>query len=323
MELADIKIGSEFSDVHALVVDKKAGTTKDGKPFLELNLRSGNTLIRCVKWNYDAERYDHLVSVGSMVKISGKGSPYRGETQGTIDKIEKSDKSALDYAQRSRFDLETLYSRLIDVVNGFTDPMLKHVTLTMLTEYKEKFCAAPAATGVHHSWTGGLLEHTYSMTALASRVCKYYHDQYGTRYFSKDRVLAGTILHDFGKIFEYDTSTPAFKKTGSGLLVNHIVKTPIIVYNVATKWFTEAGEDYSKFERERDHLIHLIASHHGTLEFGSPVVPQSLEAVILHQIDMLDSHFVHALMAVEGEAGDVEGFSKRPAYGDRVQFLMP
>lgn len=332
MELSEIKAGRDFVDVHALVGHKSTATTKTGKAYADITLKDGGTSLKCKKWSYNAEKYDEMLTPGKVVKVTGSAATFNGELQGTIDSLEPSDKAPGDFAQKTRFQVEVLYAKIMEVISGFEDPMLKYVASTLLTKYQEDFCKAPAATGVHHCWFGGLLEHTYSMVALASRITKYYHDQYGSKYFSRDRVLCGVILHDLGKIFEYNSSTPAFKRQPGGVLANHIVRVPILVYNIATEWYNEALDSgslveaeypWGKFDRERDHLIHILASHHGTQEWGSPVTPSSMEAVLVHQIDKLDSGFMQVLMALEGEDGDIEGFTKKAAYGDRAIYLKP
>lgn len=325
MDLADIKAGLAFIDVHALVIQKSTGTTKTGKIYADVTLRDGNFTLKCKKWSYNAEKYDEILASGKVVKISGTADLYNNELQGTITLADASDRSPNDFARKSRFDSETLFAKIIEVIDTFEDPLPKYVASTLLHQYKDDFCRSPAALGLHHSWFGGLLEHTYSMVALASRIGKYYQEQYGMGNFSRDRLLCGIMLHDLGKIFEYDSSTPAFKMTASGVLVNHLVKGPILVYEAATKWYDNHGrylEGYpsAKFEHERDLLVHLIASHHGKIEWGSPVMPSCLEAILIHQIDKIDSSVMHALEFMEGEDGEVEGFSKR-CYMEKVQYL--
>jgi len=327
MKLADIKTDMLFSDLHALITQKSTGTTKTGSAYADITLGDGNTSIKCKKWTYNADKYDEITAIGKVIKVSGKSSMYNGELQGTLDMIEPSDKSPAEFAKKSRFDSETLYAKLIGVIDGFEDPLPKYIATKLLTQHKEEFCKAPAAIGIHHAWFGGLLEHTYSMVALASRICRFYQDQYGP-IINRDRLLFGVLFHDFGKIFEYDSSTPAFKMKPGGVLMNHIVRCPIIIYQAAAEYCNEAMasggmayEEYPAFERERDLLIHLIASHHGSLEFGSPVIPSCLEAVLLHQIDMVDCKFMHALDLIEnGKDGVVEGFSER-SRTEKAQYL--
>ena len=123
---------------------------------------------------------------------------------------------------------------------------------------------------------------------------------------------------------EYDMANLTFKTTPQGLLSNHIVKGAILVHEAAQIWYVENKETVAAdaFGFERDQLVHLVSSHHGSLEFGSPVVPQTLEAVLLHQLDMIDSQFMHALDMAEGKTGDVLGFSEKSKFKGNPRFLQ-
>jgi 3'-5' exoribonuclease len=325
MEISDVKDGTLFYDLHALVVKKTLGVTKTGKDFADILLRSGNDVLKCKKWNYNTAKYDDLLTVGNVVKVSGEASLYQDEIQGKLETIEPSDKSPEDFARRTRFDVDKLYSDIMLIIDSFTEVLPQYVAFNLLTTYKTEFCRAPAAKGVHQPWLGGLLEHTHSMLSLALPIINHYQAKYGLRYFSRDLILCGVVIHDLGKIFEYDTSTPAFKLTPNGLLANHIVRGSILVHEAAEAWYRSEVEknktpDKLIFERARDHLIHLVASHHGTHEWGSPVLPSTLEAIILHQLDKLDSSFMHALDLVENKEGEIAGFSER-SWIEKVQFL--
>jgi 3'-5' exoribonuclease len=319
MELAEIRPNQLFSNVHALVVKKSVKQTKDGKPYAEITLQHDQVSILAMKWSYNAEKYDSILAEGTVIKVSGKGGTYNGNMQLILDSIEPSDKHISEFAKKSRFDADSMFSSLTALVNSFEDPMLRYTVGTLLNQHKTSFCTSPAATSNHHNWYNGLLEHTFSMASLASRVIKHYQSLYGEEHFSRDLVLSGIILHDFGKIFEYDASTPAFRKTLEGVLMNHIVKTPILVYNMASDWYDEfiaSGSDtqeypQERFELTRTHLIHILASHHGKMEYGSPMLPSSLEAKIVHEIDMIDSAFMGSLMLLESrDSGDIEGMTK-------------
>jgi 3'-5' exoribonuclease len=197
------------------------------------------------------------------------------------------------------------------MIGTFTEPLPAYVADLLLTTYKDEFCKAPAATKMHQPWVGGLIEHTHSMLSIALPIIAHYQNKYSSsKYFSRDKVLFGIIMHDFGKIFEYDVDSPTFQKTLLGKLENHIVKGPILIHEAAMTWYryNVATIDFD-FELEKAHLIHLVATHHGKLEYGSPILPATLEALLLHQIDMLDSQFMHALELVEGKTGS-EGFSE-------------
>jgi len=311
MYLSDInKPNIMFYDVHAIVTQKAINKTKTGSDFAAITIQDGNTSIKGNKWSYNADKYDELLTIGSVVKVGGKTKLYNGTVSVEFDTIEPSDKSPNDFLRRTRFDVSKMYGDIMAILNTFTEPLPAYVAKHLLTKYKEEFCIAPAATNMHQPWIGGLLEHTYSMLSLALPIIGHYQSKYGSHYFSRDKVLFGVIIHDLGKIFEYDLTSPSFQKTKLGKLENHIVKCPILIHEAAMEWHRiNAATLNFDFELEKAHLIHLIVTHHGKLEFGSPIVPASLEALLLHQIDMIDSQFMHALELVEGKAGSL-GFSE-------------
>jgi 3'-5' exoribonuclease len=327
MLLADIKENNQlFANVHALIIKRSNKVTKTEKPFVELLLQHDQLTMKAIKWSYNAEKYDSICVEGNVVKIDGKSNEYDGLLQITIDNMVLSEKQPSDFAKRSRFEVDSMYKVITSCIESITDPMIKYVTSSIHEQYREEFCLSPAATTYHHNWYNGLLEHTYNMASLALRITKHYHSTYGQEHFNKDIVMGGVLLHDIGKIFEYDFSTPAFKKTLEGVLMNHIVKTPILIFNAAEEWFVANGSEETypraKFEIMRTHLIHIIASHHGKLEFGAPILPASLEAKLVHEIDMLDSAFMGCLMALEStESGKVVGMTKG-GYGSTA-YLRP
>ena len=325
MELSDLnKAGILFYDVHALVANKTIGTAKNGKEFANIPLKAGSATVRGIKWSYNAEKYDELLTTGTVVKVSGKSEMYNNDISFTFETIEPSDKKPEDFVRRTRFDVARMYADIQAVLGTFTEPLPKFIADYLLTNHKDEFCRAPAAMGMHQAWVGGLLEHTHNLLSLALPIVTHYQNRYGSQHFSRDKVLFGVIVHDLGKIMEYDIANLTFKTTPNGLLSNHIVKGAIMVHDAASFWFHGNREtvDVAQFEFMRDQLVHLVSSHHGTLEYGSPVVPQTLEALLLHQLDMIDSQFMHALDMVEGKQGDVLGFSDRSKFKGNPRFLQ-
>ena len=324
MKLSEIKNNQMFYDVHALVTKMTIATTRTGKDYADVVLRDGNTILPCKKWNFNTLKYGHILNVGAVVKVSGKCDTYQGALQGNLETIEASDKSPEDFTQSTRFSIDEMYSDIMKILESFTEVLPKYIAHTLLTKYKTEFCRSPAALGVHQAWVGGLLEHTHNMLSLALPIVGLYQSKYGHHVVSRDKVLFGVIMHDFGKIFEYDSSGAAFKMKAGGILANHIVKCPIIIHETAMEWyasgFSKTMPSDFNFEFELDQLIHLIVTHHGKQEHGSPVVPATLEAVLLHHIDLVDSKFMTAFEHAQGKSGEIEGFSART---HKVQYLQP
>jgi len=192
-------------------------------------------------------------------------------------------------------------------------------TLIATPAVRNLFKRSPAATGVHNNWVGGLLEHVTSMLKIAEGVVEHYK-KYRPE-LSREKVIFGVIFHDIGKIVEYDQENPSFDKTPLGFLTNHIVLGPAWIYEAANSYRVE--DRHPNFKKERAHLMHLVASHHGCNEWGSPVPPATLEAIVLHHIDNLDSKFMHALSLIETaeKKSDSEQVSEYSRF-EKVKFLV-
>jgi len=251
MELSEIKAGTLFYDIHALVESKSTNTTKTGKLYADVTLKDGKCALKCKKWSYNADKYDGILSPGKTVKVAGEASLYLGDLQATLTAVEASDRSPDEFARRTKFDVEKLFMDIMAIVNSFQEELPKYIASELLTKYKKEFQTCPAALGVHQAWIGGLIEHTYNMLSMAMPIVHYYQKVYGVTGFSQDKVLFGIIMHDFGKIFEYDSSSPAFKMRPEGVLLNHIMRGSLLINETANKWiYKQFGDDVDQLERD-------------------------------------------------------------------------
>lgn len=304
----------------SLLVEKsEAKTTRNGKAFLGLSLRDEGGSIRCNLWDYDPARHAH-VKEGLVVEVDGIIEDYQGTMQLKLNSIAPSAKSADLFAKRTRFDVETMWKELVDTVGTFKEPLTRFVAEEILLKHAEFIAAykrAPAARIVHNAYYGGLLEHVWSLCQIAEPVIKHYQGHYCDK-ISRDKVLFGLLLHDAGKIVEYDYNVPTFPYTPIGVFTNHMVLGPAWVFETANK-YPAKGPD---FKMERSHLMHVLAAHHGQIEWGSPVAPASIEAILVHHLDNLDSKVMHALALIEGKPGPIVGFSER-SFFEKTQYLVP
>lgn len=318
MKLIDLEIGAAFGNLHVLVEKKSEGVTKSGKPYLNLTVRDDSRSLNGKVWDYSREFHGDVLD-GSVVCIDGAVDEYQGAPQLRINTITPSSESITKFAKSTRFDVSEMWSRLVDIVGTFKEPLTKFVAEEILLKHEnfvDAFKKAPAAKTVHNAWYGGLLEHVISLCGIAEPVIQHYQSRYKMN-LSRDKVLFGLIMHDAGKVIEYDYSKPSFGYTKIGKLTNHIVIGPAWVYETANRFPTKDAN----FKLERAHLMHLLAAHHGTEEWGSPVKPSSLEALLVHHLDNLDSKMMHALELVEAEApGDIPGFSAR-SYFEKTSYL--
>jgi 3'-5' exoribonuclease len=250
-------------------------TTRDGRPFLLCTLSDKTGQMGAVLWDVPDEMM-RWVQAGIVVKVNGRVVLYKDALQINASDMAPAEQPDLtDFLPASARPREEMKAELQQHINSLKQPWQDLLIYIFLDDdFLNSFANAPAARTMHHAYIGGLLEHTLSMAAVAEMLAKHYP------YVNRDLLLAGTLLHDMGKAIEY-TTDPSFAFSDDGRLVGHIVRAVVIVEKAA-----EAVQMDAETLRL---LVHMILAHHGTNEWGSPVVPKTLEAILLHQIDLLDS----------------------------------
>lgn len=284
---------------------------KAGKFFvLDVGNKSGN--ITAKYWGgADEKRLISLFSelrVGDIVKISGQTrfdlrekqlaihineKPRYGAPTGYIKKVDPSRVDISEFLPAAERDVDEMFDDLMNYVNGIENKDLKRLLRSFFEDEKfvKDFKMAPAAKVKHHNYIGGLLEHVLGVVRICTNLCEFYPT------LDKDLLVTGAILHDIGKIPEYALSG-SIDFSERGILVGHIVLGDEIV--------TGAIERLGDFpETLKLKLSHMILSHHGTREFGSPKRPKFGEAVALHHADFLDSDVKGILQRID-EYGEVE-----------------
>lgn len=269
-----------------LVSRKQLDTTRHGDPYLRMTLRDKTGDIEGRVWD-DADRLAGRFEADDFVQVRAQVSSYKGELQLKIDDIQPvdaADTNPADFMPQSQWEPNELLEQLRELLDDeiTADPVRRLLDAILGDEERANaYKRAPAATNNHHNYIGGLVEHTLSMARLAVQICDHYQHYY-PGFVDLDLVLAGCVLHDIGKIDElgYERS---FNYTTHGQLVGHVSAGATLVKQVADD--IEPPIDDTLV----DHLRHLVLSHHGKQEFGAPVTPKTPEALVLHQIDMLDS----------------------------------
>ena len=279
-----------------LVKSKEVKSKKTGEPYLALTLgdRSGEL---------DAKMWDNVEDVEStfdrddFIKVKGLVQIYRNRPQLTIHKLRPCQDGEIDFADyfpKTTKDVEVMFEELLGIVDGIETQPLRELLMSLLMdeEFATQFKQAPAAKSLHHAWLGGLLEHTLSLCKLCKLVVQNYDG------IDLDLLLAGAVVHDIGKTQEL-AYTRSFSYTNEGQLLGHmILELDIVNQKIA---------QIEDFPRELKTLIqHLIISHHGEYEFGSPKLPMFPEALILHCLDNLDSK-VEAMQMILRADPNVEG----------------
>jgi len=275
--IKNIRPGDKVVDTF-LVTEKNLAFSQKGSPYLNLRLKDRTGELDGKVWD-NATDWERVFDRGDVIRIHSRAVNYKNAVQLSVLSLQKVDDSAVDladYFPRARGDIEQMFAELLAFVAGIETPCLKALLDAFFRDEKTAalFKRAPAAKGFHHVYIGGLLEHTLSVTKLLDLTTQH------NRGNNRDLLLTGGILHDIGKIHEYSYDR-IIDYSDQGRLIGHIV---ISVEMVDARI---AGLDFP--EQLAMELRHLILSHHGLLEYGSPKRPKTLEALVVHYIDDLDA----------------------------------
>jgi 3'-5' exoribonuclease len=279
-----------------VVVSKQVKPKKTGEPYLALTLGDRTGQIEAKMWDNVEESIDAFEQ-DDFLKIKGLLNKYKNRFQITIHKLRRladSEVDFSDYLPKTTKDIGELWQTLAGFVASFQDPHLKALVEAFMAdpEIAEAYRNAPAAKSLHHAYIGGLLDHVVSLSRSCDLLCRNYPQ------INRDLLLTGAFLHDIGKIHEL-TYNRSFSYTTRGQLLGHMV---IELEMLHAKIAQVPG-----FPDELKTLVeHLIISHHGQYEFGSPKLPMFPEALMLHYLDDLDSK-MESMRAHFERGGDPEG----------------
>jgi 3'-5' exoribonuclease len=294
-ELAGFEEGKLF-DSFFLVLAKQQRTTKTNKPYLNLILGDKTGQLEGRVWEPGDPRIAREFERGDIVKARGSVSRFDDRLQMKVDQVRKAQPTEvdkMDLLPSTTYDVAALWSQLQGFVQSFTEPDLKRLLTTLLADpaLAQAYREAPAARQLHHAWLGGLLEHVVSLCSLADRVAPHYP------ILHRDLLLTGVILHDIGKVRELSWEV-GFDYTIEGTLLGHI--------QMGTALAEQTIDSLPNFpSRLKTLVLHMILSHHGKLEFGSPKLPMIPEALVLNFLDDLDAKM--QAMAGEFEKSAREG----------------
>jgi 3'-5' exoribonuclease len=298
-DLAGFDEGKNF-DGYFLLTSKQQRTTKANKPYLSLTLCDKTGQLEGRVWDPGDPRIAKDVVRGDIVKARGSVSRFDDRVQMKVEQLRRAmtgEADKTDLMPATTFDVDALWSELLGFVDSFTQPDLKRLLTTLLADpaLAQAYREAPAARQLHHAWLGGLLEHVVSLLNLADRVAPHYP------LLHRDLLLTGVILHDIGKVKELAWDI-GFEYTVEGSLLGHIQIGIALVEKTI-----DALPGFP--ERLRTLVVHMILSHHGKLEFGSPKLPMIPEAIVLNFLDDLDAKMQavtneFAKSAKEGKAAD-------------------
>jgi 3'-5' exoribonuclease len=303
------------------VRSKQLRSRKDGGQYMAVTLGDRTGQIESRMWENFAEAAPGF-ETGDVVKVRAEVCRFNDRLQLNLEKLRRANADEFelaDYVPQTSKNVDELWSSLVRSVDSFTDPWLQRLVRSFLDDplMATAFREAPAAKSLHHAWIGGLLEHVVSLVAICDLAAHHYPE------INRDLLLTGAILHDIGKLEELRWGT-TFDYTLEGHLVGHIA---LGVVMIEKKLASLPG-----FPPQLRMLVeHIVLSHHGRLEFGSPKVPMIPEAVLFHYLDDLDAK-MHTMrgeferqQAQGGEAGEMTDWVRsldRPLL-NTATFLKP
>jgi 3'-5' exoribonuclease len=275
--------GDSVEEVY-LASEKQLRANRNGNLYLQLELRDRTGRIDARLWNAP-DALARSFEAGDFLRVKGKVQHFQGGLQIILSQLERVGPEEVDlgdFLPHTAQDIGSLYGRLQTFLTKLGNPHLRALAECFLVdqEFMHGFCRAPAGIRYHHAYVGGLLEHVVTLMDAADRVAPLYPE------VDRDLLLMGVFLHDIGKVREL-TYERAFSYSDEGQLVGHLVIGVEILNDKVRRVPDLTGEPFPPELLLR--LKHLIVSHHGSYEFGSPKLPMTPEAIALHHLDNFDA----------------------------------
>jgi 3'-5' exoribonuclease len=279
-QLAD---GESLDEVY-LVSEKQLRANRNGNLFLQVELRDRTGSISGRQWNA-TEQVFRSFEEGDFLRARGKVQLFQGALQIILNQVERVDPEQVtltDFLPHTENDVSKLFERLRKTLRGLGNPHLRALVECFLMDeaFVKDFCTVPAGVRNHHAYIGGLLEHVVQLLDAAERLAPLYPE------VDRDLLLTGVFLHDAGKVRELSCGR-LFGYTDEGQLLGHLIIGVEMVTEKAARVPDLTGEPFPTELLLR--VKHMIVSHHGTYEFGSPKLPMTPEAIALHHLDNLDA----------------------------------
>jgi 3'-5' exoribonuclease len=299
--VADLQANQAITTIF-LVKSKEVKSKKTGESYLSLTLADKSGDLDAKMWD-NVEDVEETFGRDDFVKVKGLVQVYRNKTQLTVHKLRRCQDEEVDFADyfpKTSKDVEAMFEELVGMADGLGNPYLRDLLMSILLDedLSTHFKQAPAAKSLHHAWLGGLLEHTLSLCKLCRLISQHYEG------LDSDLLLTGAILHDIGKTQELSYAR-SFSYTNEGQLLGHMILELDLV-NQKIAGIQEFPPELKMF------IQHMIISHHGEYEFGSPKLPMFPEALVLHCLDNLDSKLEAMKMVLKSDPnleGDWTGYN--------------
>ncbi len=288
-----------------LVCEKEVRNTREGKPYLRLELGDRSGTIEARMWD-QFEAAAKGINRDDFVKVQARVEIYRNRPQLSVMQVRLAKPEEIDLADflpQTKADVAKLYAQLLEYAGSISNPWLKKLVTEILNDpsIATRYKRAPAAKVMHHAYLGGLLEHVVSLCGLAKQVAAHYAE------LDLDLLLTAAMLHDVGKLDELCYER-AIGYTVEGHLLGHII--------MEVQTISKAMDAIEGFPPNLKTVVqHLLISHHGEYEFGSPKLPMIREALVFHYLDDLDSKLAAVRAALERDSGEPEWSAYSGALG--------
>jgi len=281
--VTDLSDGQRVDDVF-LASEKQLRPNRAGNLYLQVRLSDRTGSMTCMMWNAEQRDYDSI-SNGDFVRVQGSAQLFNSNMQVIAKSLERVSTDAVsseDFETVSDADIRILIERLASHLRSMDNVHLRNLAETIMVddELIARFKRCPAGIKNHHAWHGGLLEHVVQLIDLAAAVAPMYGE------VDSDLLIMGCLLHDIGKTDEL-TYEPDFGYSDAGQLLGHLVQGVTILDRKIADCEKQTGEEFPKELALQ--LRHMIVSHHGQLDMGSPRVPMTTEAIVLHFLDNMDA----------------------------------
>lgn len=308
--LYDIQTGEDFN-LFLLIKSAEVKIARTGKPFIAFSFQDQSGSMDGMYWSATDEEIAKF-QTGKVVFVRGMRDSYQGKSQVKIKQLRLAEEGEPNdpglYLERVEVKREDIKREIDEAIFLIREPNIVRIVHKILNTVEEDFYSYPAAKRFHHAMVGGLSFHTVSMLRIAKSLLKIYPD------LNASLLISGIILHDIGKTIEL-SGPVSTEYTLKGKMMGHIV--------IMSELIDQACREIN-INPEMESIVllkHVVLAHHGKLEFGSPVVPQIVEAELIHQIDLMDAN----LNMMLSETAKVEGgeFTEPIFALDRRQFYKP
>ncbi len=295
--IADLKTISRtkrFESTFLVQAKELRSKKKSGDLYLALRLADRTGVMDARMWD-NVSAVAEVFEAGEFIEIRARVQDYGGQAQIIVGRLKVVPRAEIDpgeFLPRTRHSIDRMFGEVLATIEGFSNPHLRGLMSGIFRdrETARRFKQAPAASGMHHAWVGGLLEHVLSCLRVSKLLSSHYSALDG------DLLASGVLLHDLGKIFELSVGH-SIEYTDEGRLLGHIA--------MGSAWLERRCDAIEGFPpRLKTLLLHMVLSHHGKLEFGSPKRPLFPEALTLHYIDDLDSRLEMMRAAAEEIPGE-------------------